>query len=326
MASTITQTINTIDVTFPVAGQDNDSQGFRNNFSRIKNSLLGLDTAVSELELAVETVGAGATIAANHLVAYSDLTIGRSPTDNVSFFALGDNNDLIITSGGDISLKPNTGVTVFALGAYALTDSVTNSSTGTFAVDDVSAIQIGATIVFPNTTGTYTVTRVDEESNLVTVTPEIPDSPRPFAVGNTLTFNNPFSSTTTASNLMVYGDIYATGNITAFAGAPSDFRLKENITTIPNALSMVSSMRGVMYDWTDEYLKSLKIDVDGLFPKRDTGVIAQEMQNVLPEVVFVKNNGDLSVKYEKIVGVLIEAIKELKSEVDTLKEKINTGS
>jgi hypothetical protein len=324
MASTITQTINTIDVTFPVAGQDNDSQGFRNNFSRIKNSLLGLDTAVSELELAVETVGAGTTIAANHLVAYSDLTIGRSPTDNVSFFALGDNNELIITSGGDISLKPNTGVTVFALGAYALTDSVTNSSTGTFAVDDVRAIQIGAEITF-NTT-TYTVTRVDEESNLVTVTPEIPDSPRPFAVGDTLTFNNPFTSTTTASNLMVYGDIYATGNITAFAGAPSDFRLKENITTIPNALSMVSSMRGVMYDWTDEYLKSLKIDVNGLFPKRDTGVIAQEMQDVLPEVVFVKNNGDLSVKYEKIVGVLIEAIKELKSEVDTLKEKINTGS
>jgi hypothetical protein len=145
-------------------------------------------------------------------------------------------------------------------------------------------------------------------------------------VDDTLTFNNPFTSTTTASNLMVYGDIYATGNITAFAGAPSDFRLKENITTIPNALSMVSSMRGVMYDWTDEYLKSLKIDVNGLFPKRDTGVIAQEMQDVLPEVVFVKNNGDLSVKYEKIVGVLIEAIKELKSEVDTLKEKINTGS
>lgn len=324
MASTITQTISTIDVTFPVAGQDNDSQGFRNNFSRIKNSLLGLDTAVSELELAVETVGAGTTIAANHLVAYSDLTIGRSPTDNVSFFALGDNNELIITSGGDISLKPNTGVTVFALGAYALTDSVTNASTGTFAVDDVRAIQIGAEITF-NTT-TYTVTRVDEESNLVTVTPEIPDFPRPFAVGDTLTFNNPFTSTTTASNLMVYGDIYATGNITAFAGAPSDFRLKENITTIPNALSMVSSMRGVMYDWTDEYLKSLKIDVNGLFPKRDTGVIAQEMQTVLPEVVFAKNNGELSVKYEKIVGVLIEAIKELKAEVDTLKEKINTGS
>lgn len=322
MSSTITQIINTIDVTYPIAGQDNDTQGFRNNFNRIKNSLLGLDTAVSDLELAVETVGAGTTIAANHLVAYSDLTIGRSPTDNVSFFALGGDNGLIITSGGDITLKPNTGVTVFALGAYALTDSVTNSSTGTFAVDDVRAIQVGATITLHS--NEYTVIRVDEESNLVTVTPEIPDSPVPFAVGDTLTFNNPFTSTTTTSNLMVYGDIYATGNITAFAGSPSDARLKENVTTITNALSMVNLMRGVMYDWSDAYLESFNFN--SMLPKHDTGVIAQEMQEIFPEVVFMKANGDLSVKYEKLVGVLIEAIKELKIEVDTLKAQINAGS
>ena len=86
---------------------------------------------------------------------------------------------------------------------------MTNASTGTFAVDDVRAIQIGAEITF-NTT-TYTVTRVDTESNLVTVTPEILDFPRPFAVGDTLTFNNPFTSTTTASKKFLHQSLATHG-------------------------------------------------------------------------------------------------------------------
>jgi hypothetical protein len=322
MASTITNLINTIETDFPRAGQDNDTQTFRNNYSRIQNSLLALDGAIGDLQTSLDIVGAGTTIAANQLIAYSSLTIGKNPTDNVSSFTLGDNDGLLITSGGNITLRPNTGVSVSVLGAYALTDSVTNTSTGTFAVDDVRNIQIGARITFNSVQ--HTVVTIDNESNLITVTPPIADFPRPFAVGDTLTFNNPFSQTTSTTNLNVVGDIFATGNITAFAGSLSDSRLKENITTITNALSMVTSMRGVKYDWTDAYLESFDFNI--LLPKHDTGVIAQEMQEVLPEVVFMKTNGDLSVRYEKIVGVLIEAIKELKSEVDVLKAQINTGN
>jgi len=322
MASTITNLINTIEIDFPRAGQDNDTQTFRNNYSRIQNSLLALDGAIDDLQTSLDIVGAGTTIAANQIIAYSSLTIGKNPTDNVSAFTLGANDGLIITSGGNITIRPNTGISVSVLGAYALTDSVTNISTGTFAVDDVRNIQIGAKITFNSVQ--YTVAAIDSESNLVTVTPPIPDFPRPFAVGDTLTFNNPFSQTTSTTNLNVVGDIFATGNITAFAGALSDSRLKENITTITNALSMVTSMRGVKYDWTDAYLESFDFNI--LLPKHDTGVIAQEMQEVLPEVVFMKTNGDLSVRYEKIVGVLIEAIKELKLEVDVLKAQINTGN
>tara|TARA_B100000424_G_scaffold233627_1_gene197050 strand:+ start:741 stop:1556 length:816 start_codon:yes stop_codon:yes gene_type:complete len=96
------------------------------------------------------------------------------------------------------------------------------------------------------------------------------------------------------------GAFTATGNITAF----SDERLKENIETIEGALDKVSQMRGVMYDKDGE---------------RGTGVIAQEMQQVMPEVV--QDGEYLSVAYGNIVGVLIEAVKELKAELDQCKCK-----
>ena len=105
-----------------------------------------------------------------------------------------------------------------------------------------------------------------------------------------------------AGNFSVSGAITAGGNITAF----SDARLKENVETIEGALDKVSQMRGVMYDKDGE---------------RGTGVIAQEMQQVMPEVVMDSGRGDyLSVAYGNIVGVLIESIKELKAEIEALKD------
>ena len=97
------------------------------------------------------------------------------------------------------------------------------------------------------------------------------------------------------------GNFTAAGNVTAY----SDIKLKTDISTIDNALDKVLKMRGVMYTRKDN-------------GTRGTGVIAQEMQEVLPEVVM--DNGDhLSVAYGNIVGVLIEAIKELKAEIEQLK-------
>tara|TARA_R110000737_G_scaffold155920_1_gene184704 strand:- start:1092 stop:2789 length:1698 start_codon:yes stop_codon:yes gene_type:complete len=96
------------------------------------------------------------------------------------------------------------------------------------------------------------------------------------------------------------GSFTASGNITAY----SDERLKSDIVTIPNALETVCKLRGV------NFIK------DG---EASTGVIAQEVQKVIPEVVL---QGDeyLSVAYGNLVGVLIEAVKELKAEVETLKK------
>ena len=123
----------------------------------------------------------------------------------------------------------------------------------------------------------------------------------------------------------------ATGNITAFA---SDERLKENIYTISNALDKVSKIRGISYNM-NELASTFGYDPT----KKYVGVIAQEVQKVLPEVVVpapfdvgydeegnsYSKSGDnyLTVQYDKIVPLLIEAIKELKMEVEGLRRMVN---
>ena len=106
------------------------------------------------------------------------------------------------------------------------------------------------------------------------------------------------------------GSFTASGDVTAY----SDERLKSNITTIEDALSKVKSMRGVMFDKTDSLSGELRAS---------TGVIAQEVEQVLPEVVHNDSNtGYKSVAYGNIVGVLIEAIKEQQLHIQELKDDI----
>lgn len=113
----------------------------------------------------------------------------------------------------------------------------------------------------------------------------------------------------------VTGSIRATENITAYFS--SDMRLKRNITEIQNALEKLHQIRGVNFDWSDEYLKEQGGE-DGYFVrKHDIGVIAQEIEKVLPEVVATRDDGIKAVKYEKIIALLIEAIKELDKKIES---------
>jgi hypothetical protein len=108
--------------------------------------------------------------------------------------------------------------------------------------------------------------------------------------------------------LHVTGDIYATGNVIGY----SDKRAKENIVTIEEALKKVLQLRGVYYNKIDDEQK-----------KRQVGVIAQEVLQVLPEAVsYAENNDQYAVAYGNIVGLLIEAIKEQQKQIDELKKKL----
>jgi hypothetical protein len=107
------------------------------------------------------------------------------------------------------------------------------------------------------------------------------------------------------------GSLTMSGNITAY----SDIRLKENIVTIDNALNKILSMRGIYYNKKDDDKKEKKV-----------GVVAQEIQKILPEVVITRKityekNGEeyLAVDYGNIVAVLIEAIKEQQTQIEALK-------
>ena len=107
--------------------------------------------------------------------------------------------------------------------------------------------------------------------------------------------------------LQVAGDIAYTGNIYDV----SDIRFKENITPLENAVAKVSSIRGIYFNNLGESPE-----------EREVGVIAQEVETVLPEVVSEDAEGYKSVDYSKLTPLLVEAIKELKKENEELRVRI----
>ena len=120
--------------------------------------------------------------------------------------------------------------------------------------------------------------------------------------------------TTYYGNFSSTGDsIRTAGDIVAFYS--SDIRLKDNIIRIDNALEKVESIGGYTFEWNEISHKETGL--------KDIGVIAQEIESVLPELVIDRASGYKAVNYEKITPLLIEAIKELSAEVKKLKKQIN---
>jgi len=115
------------------------------------------------------------------------------------------------------------------------------------------------------------------------------------------------TSTTGGGDLTVKGDIIA-------YGAPSDERYKENIKPIESALDKAVKLQGVTFDWKES---DSILDI-----KEDIGFIAQDVQKVVPELVRENEDGKLSLRYQGITPILLEAIKELKAEIEELKKQI----
>ena len=124
------------------------------------------------------------------------------------------------------------------------------------------------------------------------------------------------SSLTANSTNCPVDTIRCAGDIIAYYS--SDMTLKENVIQIPNALEKISQIGGYTFDWNKKYLDKFGGE-DNYIRKQDVGVMAQELEKVLPEVVAKRNDNTLGVKYDKIVPLLIESIKELKTELDELK-------
>jgi hypothetical protein len=123
------------------------------------------------------------------------------------------------------------------------------------------------------------------------------------------------SGATATGALTVTGAITATGDITAFSA--SDIRFKENITAIESPIEKIKMISGNTYDW-----KAENKDIHG-FEGNDVGVIAQEIEEVLPQLVVTRDNGYKAVKYDKLVALLIEGIKEQQKQIEDLSNKIN---
>ena len=116
-------------------------------------------------------------------------------------------------------------------------------------------------------------------------------------------------------NISTSGDIDAGGNISAYS--TSDSRLKQNVKLIPDALEKLNEISGVSFDWKEGFSDVHK------FEGHDIGVIAQEIEYILPEIVQMnKSHGYRGVKYEKLTPLLIEAVKELSKKVNKLEKQI----
>jgi hypothetical protein len=114
---------------------------------------------------------------------------------------------------------------------------------------------------------------------------------------------------TFTANQIVSGSITATGDVVAYS--TSDKRHKNNIVNITDALAKVTKLNGVTWEWNDDVDTATKET-----PK--TGLIAQEVQEVLPEVVKERGDGFLALDYSKTIGLLVEAIKEQQTQIHSL--------
>lgn len=230
--------------------------------------------------------------------------------------------DGVISAGGSIILLEGQGVTIdvagsdytFNIGQEVNTSSAVRFSsvlvTTTLAVTGTVTLHSSTTIV-----GTLSVS-----SNAFVTSINIAN--QATISGNTRIFSLGVGTAASGSS----GEIRATNNVTAFF---SDQRLKENIVSIDNALSRVQNIRGVTFNTNDVAAKF------GYTNKNtQVGVIAQEVQAILPQIVVaapfdigVNEQGTeyslsgenyLTVQYDKLVPLLIEAIKELTDRVTKL--------
>lgn len=118
----------------------------------------------------------------------------------------------------------------------------------------------------------------------------------------------------------ISGEIRATNNITAYYS--SDFRLKENIKPIENALTKLDQIRGVTFDWTEEEIQRRGGEDNYFVRKSDIGVIAQEIEAVIPEAVATRPDGYKAVRYELIIPLLIESLKSQQEQINSLKKQL----
>ena len=263
----------------------------------------------------LETTSAGISVSGD-IAATGDIDIPSNQmlklgnTDSFEIFQQANNANAIIRTTGSTNLSLRTDGTQINFIDHSGVSDVT-----------MAAFNTGGSCEFKH----GTTTRLATSSTGIDVTGDV------YASGNIGKDSNDYITFTDNTQMDVYingnnefrfeadGDFHADGDITAFSTTTaSDARLKTDINTINDALGIVGKLRGVSYKWLR----------DG---KSDIGVIAQEVEQVIPEVVKTKNMPTLdgmeevkTVDYGKMVGVLINAVNELKAEIEELKNAKTT--
>jgi len=254
-------------------------------FSSSLNATFATDAELSAVSAAIAVRDAG-----------QDTSITTLSSSVDARLDLLEEKDIIINLGGDLSGSGvSTNLGTVTLNGYITADSV---ALGT----DTSGSYVH-TIVGTANQITVAGSGVEKADITLSLPQNIHTSANPQF--NSLGIGTVASTTA--------GEIRATGDITAFYS--SDERLKQNIVSIPNALEKVHQISGNTFNWKEGY------DEIHSHKGNDVGVIAQEIEQILPQIVTNRDNGFKAVQYEKIIPLLIEAIKELSEKVNSLENK-----
>jgi hypothetical protein len=278
------------------------------------NALQGSTPASANTASTIALRDSSGNLSANFFIGNGSQLTGIS-SGSSSSISNGNSNVNIATANGNVTIAAvgNTTMTITGTGANI---TGTANITGNVNVGNLIGPHANgnSNINIPSANGNINFSAVGNANILVVTGTGANITGTANVSGNVNTGNTQINSLgvgTAASGTA--GEIRATNNITAYY---SDDRLKTRLGAIVNALEKVSKLSGFYYE-PNEIAQALGYD-----KVREVGVSAQEVQNVLPEIVVPAPIDDkyLTVRYEKLVPLLIEAIKELKAEVEELKK------
>jgi hypothetical protein len=306
-----------INVNFPAAGQNNSSQGFRDNFNAIKTSLdiagralMSVDTLAKS---AVIKDAASATTTLNndfnfhhltrpllrsHAVVYADIGFGGNFINidfyraNIQKFRINSDVRLNFANFPENTIVGSVKVWFENTGGphrLFLPDTVSFSPTSAFFANRSITMPYDGDYLFE-------FTRIGEENRIWCVdhsdrTPGTATQELAGLVkidGNTL-------------------NISADGLLSVKPATPSDLRLKHNIRPIEQSTDLIRRLRGVRFNWNHT-------------EQEDIGMIAQELESVLPELVYTDGDGYKRIYYDRLSAVLVEVVKDLDARLGKLEQ------
>jgi hypothetical protein len=255
---------------------------------------------------------------------------------NLGTLTIGDSNDEI-TIPGNLTVTGTTTTnnveTVSTSNGVIFEGNVADANELTLLAGTVSADR---TVTLPDATGTVALTsdiptnnnQLSNGAGYITsfditeqTDPKYLRSNATDTASGIITFSNSTASTSKTTGAVIVtggvgisGALNVGGDVVAYAS--SDERLKDNIELISNPIEKVQSLKGVTWNWNenaDELQQSLP----------NVGVIAQDVEKVLPQLVTDRDNGFKGVDYAKLTGLLIEAIKDQQKQIDELKSKLS---
>ena len=212
----------------------------------------------------------------------TDLWFAGMVTDNTWRLTKGDNTAVLYATQGNNVYIPNGGLQIASEGGF--------TGSAKFLVGAFLSSGSGAIAQFNGFVRLRDSVIIHQDSNTV---------------------NESYLRCTGSNELTVGGTFKAIGDVIAYSS--SDLRFKNNLVRISNPLNKISAISGYEFDWNDK---------QEVYSGHDVGVVAQEIEQIFPELVSTRQDGYKAVKYDKLAPLFIEAIKEQQAQIESQKTEI----